>query len=410
MRIRALSIVVVLGLLVAGCDFAAQQSDAPPRPLSNAEKQTVRSGNNFGLELFRTTHAANDEKPNVVLSPLSVSMALGMTLNGAEGETRTAMEETLERSDLTAAEINDAYRSLIDLLLGLDSSVQMKLPNSIWHRNSFDVEQTFLDTNREHFDATVEALDFSSPTAVNRINEWVNTSTEGTIPEILQGRIPNRTMMYLINAVYFKGNWRRPFDPEETKPAPFHLPDGSTTPVDMMKLEQPRLPVSQTSRFTAVDLAYGDSLYTMTILLPREETSVDSVVATLDKETWQQVTTDLAPRRLTSFEMPKFTLEYKNQLKDILKSLGMGIAFDPSRADFSGINPDAKDLHVDEVKHKTFIKVDEEGTEASAVTSVAVAVTSAPPRIRVDRPFAFVLREQHSGTILFIGSVTDPTA
>lgn len=409
MRTRVLSVVFVLGLFVVGCDFTSPESDAPPRPLSSAEKQTVRSGNDFGLKLFRAVHAANEEKPNVILSPPSVSMALGMTLNGAEGKTRTAMEETLERNDLSPAEINDAYRSLIDLLLGLDSSVQMKIPNSIWHRNTFSVEQPFLETNREHFDATIEALDFSSPSAVDRINEWVATSTEGTIDEIIQGPIPRVTMMYLINAVYFKGNWRQKFDPDETKPAPFHLPDGSTTEVDMMKIEEPTFPMSRTDRFTAVDLAYGDSLYTMTILLPKEDVSVDSVAENLDKQSWKRVTTDLAPQRLSSFEMPKFTLRYKTELKQALQSLGMGVAFDPQRANFDAINPDVKDLHVDAVKHKTFLKVNEEGTEASAATSVSIGITSAPPSIRVDRPFAFVLRERHSGTILFIGSVTNPT-
>lgn len=410
MGIRFLTIVLALGLLTSACDLHAPESDAPPRPLSAEEKRTVQSGNDFGLKLFRQVQAQNEDDPNLVLSPLSVSMALGMTLNGAEGETRTAMEKTLERSDLTAPQINDAYRSLIDLLVDLDSSVDVKLANSIWHRETFTVEQAFLDTNRVHFDATVEGLDFNSPQAVDRINRWVRTSTEGNIDEIIEGPIPSLTMMYLVNAVYFKGQWRQQFDAEKTEPAPFHRPDGSTSQVDMMKIEHPRLPVNQTNQFTAVDLAYGDSLYTMTVLLPSKGVSVNSVVDELDQETWARVTSDLSPQTLASFEMPKFTLDYKKELKNVLSSLGMERAFDSQRANFDGINPNQKDLHIDNVTHKTYIQVNEEGTEASAATSVEIGVTSAPPKIRVDRPFAFVLRERHSGTILFIGSVTDPAA
>lgn len=408
MRARLLPTVLTLGLLLASCDFAVPDSDAPPRPLSPTEQQTVRSGNAFGLKLFRSVHAASSHEPNVVVSPLSVSMALGMTLNGAEGKTRTAMEKTLERSDLSAAEINDAYRSLIDLLLGLDPSVQMKIANSIWHRNTFPVEQAFKDTNRVHFDAAVEALDFGSPGAVDRINEWVRTSTQGTIDTIIQD-IPSRVVMYVMNTIYFKGRWRQPFDPADTKPASFHHPDGSTSQVDMMTLESPIFPYARMDDYQAVDLAYGDSLYTMTIVLPDEGVPLDSVVSTLDTEQWKQTTAQLQAERLTSLTMPKFKIDYNTSLNRALQSMGMDVAFDPNRANFDGINPNQKDLHISNVKHKTFIEVDEKGTEASAATSVAIAVTSARPTIRIDRPFAFVLRERHSGTVLFMGSVTDPT-
>lgn len=409
MRPHLLPTVLALALLLTSCDFGVPDADAPPRPLSPTERQTVRSGNAFGLKLFRSVHTANTGKPNVVVSPLSVSMALGMTLNGAEGETRTAMEKTLERSNLSAAEINDAYRSLIDLLLGLDPSVQMEIANSIWHRNTFPVEQAFKDTNRVHFDATVEGLDFGSPNAVNRINEWVRTSTQGTIDTIVQD-IPPRVMMYIMNAIYFKGRWRQPFDPADTKQAPFHHPDGSTSQVDMMTLESPIFPHARMDEYQAVDLAYGDSLYTMTLVVPDEGVPLDSVVSTLDREQWKTTTAQLQPARLASLSMPKFKIDYKTSLNRALQSMGMDVAFDPNRANFDGINPNQEDLHISNVKHKTFIEVDEEGTEASAATSVAVRVTSAPPKIRVDRPFAFVLRERHSGTILFMGSVTDPAA
>ena len=405
---------VVTGLLTLfglGCDSAdpTEPKEAPPpRPLTAIEQQTVNADNTFGLKLLRSTLAAEDGSNNVFLSPLSVSMALGMTLNGARGETRAAMETALEKQDLSPAEINDAYRGLIDLLEGLDPNVKVALANSIWYREGLPVKQVFIDTNRTHFDAEVAGLDFADPSAPDRINGWVNNETRGNISEIVPDSIPPEIVMYLINATYFNGPWRDQFDPSKTEDGSFRRADGSTVTVPMMeKTENVQHPTYTTDQFRAVDIAYGDSLYSMTILLPNEETSVQEVVDSLDTETWTQVTEGLSSQSLSRLKMPKFTLRYEKTLNDVLTDLGMGVAF-TGAANFRDIADTS--LAISKVKHKTFLKVDEEGTEASGATSVEVRVTSAPPSFVVNRPFVVVIRENHSGTILFIGTVADPAA
>lgn len=408
--VRLFGVTVLVLLLGAGCDWVGggEETAPPPRALTAVEKKVVEGDNSFGLKLLRSTVEADEDSKNVFLSPISVSMALGMTLNGARGETRAAMEKALQKQDLSPAEINDAYRGLIDLLEGLDPKVEVALANSIWYREALPVRQSFIDTNRVHFDAEVAGLDFSAPSASERINGWVDDETGGNIPRIVPGRIPPHVVMYLINATYFKGQWRKQFDPSETEEESFRLADGSSVTVPMMeRAGKVRHPYLRTEQFSAVDLAYGDSLYSMTVLLPHEDTSVREVVDSLDAGTWSHLTEQMAPQELTRLKLPKFTLRYEKKLNDVLSNLGMGVAF-TNRANFRGIADTA--LAITKVKHKTFLRVNEEGTEASAATSVGIGVTSAPPSFVVDRPFVVAIRENHSDTILFLGVVMNPAA
>jgi serpin B len=406
-----LATLLLVALPLGACDASGTQAVEPPRELTVQEQAVAETGPDFGLRLFRTVNA-EEQGNNVFLSPLSVSMALGMTLNGAEGATRTAMEETLALNGLSRDEINEAYRGLIDLLSGLDPQVQMKLANSIWHRGDFAVEQPFIDANREYFDAEVTGLDFADPQASETINGWVDEKTEGKIEKIVPDAIPAGTVMYLINAIYFQGDWRYQFHEEETEAAPFTLADGSEKTVELMKQTEPAFAHYGDETLEAVDLPYGDSLYAMTVLVPRGETSVESLAAGLDSERWQAVTSGLREGGKAGVVLPRFTLEYEKTLNDALKAMGMEEAFAPALSDFSGINREAGErLYISKVKHKSFVKVNEEGTEAAAVTSVSIGRTSErPPVVRADRPFLFVIRENHSSTILFVGKVADPTA
>ena len=403
-------------LALPACDAGGPERADPPRELTTQEQAVSDAASrDFGLRLFRTVNAA-EEGENVFLSPLSVSMALGMTLNGAEGATRTAMEETLALNGLSQKEINESYQSLIELLAGLDPKVQMRLANSIWYRDTFSVRSAFIDTNKMYFDAEVAGLDFSSPQAAETINGWVEEKTQGKIPKIVPARIPPEMVMYLINAIYFKGDWTYQFDEKKTEEAPFTLADGSEKTVDMMHRTEPTFAHYGDETLEAVDLPYGDSLYTMTVLVPRGTpegpASADSLAADLGAERWQAVTRGLREsERKAGVVLPRFELEYEKTLNDVLKAMGMEEAFLPEQSDFSGINASAgENLYISKVKHKSFVKVNEEGTEAAAATSVGIGVTSGPPVVRADRPFLFVIRENHSGTILFIGKVGDPPA
>ena len=250
------------------------------------------------------------------------------------------------------------------------------------------------------------ALDFSDPASADVINDWVAEKTNDKIDEIVQAPIDPMTVMFLINAIYFNGTWTYEFDPALTEMAPFHSKDGSTGQVMMMAQEADLL-YGWTESYQVVDLPYGGGAFTMTIVLPREDVDLDALIAALDAEGWAGLTADLEVTGLKLF-LPRFKLEYEKVLNDALKALGMEVAFSGG-ADFSGIAPD-RQLYISSVKQKSFVEVDEEGTEAAAATVVEireVSIDGGPPQLRIDRPFLFALRERLSGTILFLGKVVE---
>ena len=397
-------ILIPLAIMFGSCHLCENDDikNPPPRDLSIAEQEIVSADNVFGLKLFKALHTAKPES-NLFISPLSISMALGMTLNGANGDTYEAMKTTLELNGLSETEINESYKNLIGLLTNLDEEVIFNIANSIWYRNEFSIEQSFIDVNKEYFNAEVRGLDFCNPSSLNIINNWVDQKTNGLIKKILEEQIPDYMVMYLINAIYFKGVWTNEFDKKETKTEPFYNYNNAVSNISLMHQEDDFF-YAENDQFQAVDLIYGDSLFSMTIILPKENIDINNLVQSADNS--------FIPDQFISAELnlylPKFELEWKSSLNDVLKSIGMEIAFNTALADFTKINPDGN-LFIDEVLHKTFIKVDEEGTEAAAVTSVGLGLTARPETIdfRVDRPFIFLVREKHSETILFIGKVLE---
>lgn len=403
--LRAVIIVFVVPVYLAGCDLLGpKEKQAAVRALTGAEEHVVAADHRFGMNLFRAL-SEEDEQENVFISPLSVSMALGMTMNGADGETYDAMQTTLELNGLSEEDINESYQTLIELLHGLDPEVVFEIANSIWYRQGFQVEPEFIDVNQIHFGADIRELDFGDPGAVDVINGWVDEKTHGKIEEILEEIDPG-VVMYLINAIYFNGTWTYEFDPDETQQRPFTHIDGTQSDVPMMA-QQADLPYFETDEFEAVDLPYGDSLYSMAVILPREGEDIDALIARLDSETWSDWmgrfrTTDV------TLKLPRFKIEYEKELNDVLSALGMEIAFDPGRADLSRIR-EGGGLWIDYVKHKSFVEVDEEGTEAAAVTVVAIRECAGcggtSVSMTVNRPFIFSIRERNTGTILFMGKV-----
>lgn len=376
------------------------------RELTSAEKQIVESVGTFSYALFRRT-ASRDRTKNIFISPLSASMALGMTLNGAAGKTREAMKETLRLQGMDIESINEAYASLIELLFNADSKVKMKLANSIWLRQGFDVRESFKEVGTSYFNARVEALDFTDPAAANIINQWVAENTGGLIESIIEGPIPREMVMYLINAIYFQGDWLYQFDERATAAKPFTPQEGDDVEVAMM-LQENNLAAFVSEDVVLVDLPYGDSLFTMTLMMPADEDSMRNFIQSKLTEAHVNDWISKMTVRKTRIELPRFELSYEIRMNDILKAMGMSGAFSRG-ANFSNINPEAE-LYLSEVKQKAFLTVDEEGTEAGAATSVRVGVTSMP-QIRVikfNRPFVFMIRERTSDTILFIGKVVDP--
>jgi len=402
-------IFIFFSFLFIQCEKQATvPTENPIRSFTELEKQVAASSDKFGLNIFRETNRTQADS-NIFISPLSISMALGMTLNGANGTTYDAMKSTLEFDGLSGQEINETYQSLIKLLTQVDPKVVFQIANSIWYREGWTFEQEFIDTNKEYFSALVKGLDFNDPAAPSIINNWVNTNTNGKIEKIIESIDPT-TVMFLINAIYFNGTWKYEFDKDETIDDSFYLPNGSSVPCKLM-VQDNDFDYFENSDFQAVDLPYGNNAFSMTIILPHNNKNIDSLITQFNDVNWTNWIGSLTPQK-GKLLLPKFKLEYKIKLNDILSTLGMGIAFSPGNADFSRMYTGPFDLFISKVDHKTFVDVNEEGTEAAAVTSVSIGYTSGGGSgflMRVDHPFIFVIREKNSGTILFIGKIVEPT-
>jgi serine protease inhibitor len=376
-----------------------------PRTLSAAESAVAAAGNRFAFDLLRQVTASAPDS-NVFLSPLSASMALGMAMSGAEGETFLQMRNTLGFTGMGREELGAAYRGLIELLRGLDRAVEFEIGNSVWVRQGFGVETSFLDFVRTSFDAGARTLDFADPEAAGIINGWASERTRGRIPTIVEPPIDPLTVMFLINAIYFKGDWREKFEVGRTRSETFHGVAGEGS-VPLMRRDG-NFRYRETATLQVVDLPYGGDAFSMTVVLPREGVELADVQRSMDPGSWDALVSGMAVSEGTVL-LPRFRMEYRRDLNEDLQALGMTDAFDPGRADFTGMSGDALEqgLHVTRVLQKTFVSVDEEGTEAAAVTSVEMGVTSLPQRFtfRADRPFLFVIRERLSGTLLFAGVI-----
>ena len=408
--LRPITRYIVLTSLVFAASCAGAPSEpgrAPakleslPRPLTTGESRLIDAANQFSFALFQRVNSSPDS--NVFASPLSASFALGMTMNGAAGTTLDQMRSALAFGNATDVEINAGYKSLIELLRGLDPQVDMRIANGIWSRSGFPIEPSFLETSRTYFGAETAALDFSNPASLTTINGWVSTATAGRIPTILD-ELSSDLMVLLVNAIYFKGSWRDQFDPALTTDAPFHAVVGDQ-PARLMHRKGSTAYLATTD-FEAVDLPYGNSAYGMTVVLPREGRNVEIVARSLQPAQWTAWMGQMHDAEVDLY-LPKFTLRWERMLNDDLKALGMVDAFLDGGADFTRLSPQGRALFISFVKQKAFVDVNEEGTEAAAVTAVGVSLTSAPLTItlRVDRPFLFVIRERLSGTIVFMGKM-----
>jgi serine protease inhibitor len=385
-----------------------------PRALSADEQALIGAGNRFAFELLRQAPLEHPDSPNVFLSPLSASMALGMTMNGAAGETWSQMRDVLGFPDLDEPAINRGYRGLIELLRGLDPRVEFGLANSVWARQGVPFHEDFLDRTRTWFDAHVQTLDFADPASRDVMNGWASDRTNGRIDELID-EIPPEAIMYLINAVYFNGDWVYQFDQSVTRSRPFTRAHGGDVMADMMSMEA-ELRFTSDDHATVLELPYGGRAFAAIAALPAGGTTVADLVARLDVEVWSDWMSRIeatAPAAV-GVALPRLELHYDRLMKHDLQALGMTHAFVPRLADFSRLTPVGgpdSDVHVSRVQQKTFLKVDERGTEAAAATFVEIGrMSGGPPALVFDRPFLFAIRERLSGTLLFIGVIGDPTA
>jgi serpin B len=391
--------------LLVSCDKENVKAKREPKQLQMTEKSAavIQQSNAFGIELFKLISEGDEE--NLMFSPLSASTALTMLLNGCNSDTWTQINTMLGYNGMTQGEVNQAYISLIEQLLTVDPEVQLAIANAVFYRQSFEVKTPFLDTMQTAFSSTIESLDFSQPTALNTINGWASDNTNGKIPKVLD-EISSDAVMFLMNALYFKGSWTNKFDQDQTQYDEFHLEDGATTTVKMMYGNIPSAAYGS-SYFAAIELPYGQTNFSMIVML--SNTTLAEMIGNFNIQDWQAMTEHFDQNAGVIERpvlMPKFKFDFEKQLNDQLKALGMVNAFSPDLADLSGIS-DA-DIYVDFVKQNTFIEVNEEGTEAAAVTTIGIVETSMPESFLINRPFVFAIRERTTNTILFIGKVENP--
>lgn len=409
-EINLILIICGLTLLIfTGCERELDPEIIKSEP-GTFDPNIVSANTKFGFDLFNEIRKTDQDK-NIFISPFSVSVALAMTLNGAAADTEQAMVNTLQLQGLGSGLINSGYSHLNQTLQTSDSKVTLTIANSLWGKQGIPFKQDFLDRNSQYFNAEITTLDFSDLSASQTINMWIDNRTNGKIQKIVDDSIDPQMVLFLINAIYFKGSWQTKFDSANTRDATFHLESGSTKQVPMMNRTDNYMHyVNLDDNFQAISLPYGDGQMSMYIFLPSRESDLDTFLDGLNAENWENWLSQFQERKIW-VQIPKFSLEYETGLIDTLTSLGMSIAFDEGRANFSrmaSLEDIVGNLYIAKVKHKTFIEVNEEGSEAAAVTGIGIAVTSLPPQFIADRPFFFAIRDNETNTVLFMGTVVDP--
>lgn len=410
MRRQAVHVVAIVAVLLTACGGGV--SDPAPRAagdeiavelagsLSTEEAAAAGAAvNAFGFDLHREVAQAGE---NTVTSPVSAAVLLAMVAAGAGGATAEEMMEVLRLEDprdtRTAALLADLTET---------GDVTLSIANSLWAAEGYPFEDDYLDHAQGIFGATVDEVDLGAEETADRIDAWVDERTAGLIEEIAEDLgLPNpQAVLVLLNAVYFLGTWTVTFDEADTRDAVFHLADGDRIEVPTMHRTDAELETSAGDGFTMVRLPYGeDERFGMEVLLPDEEVALDELLPALDVDTWQRAVASLSPETVSQLALPRFELAWDQELTDALQALGMVSAF--GGGDFTPMSP--ANPWLETVVQKTYIRVDEQGTEAAAVTGGVMVESAGPPPFVVDRPFAFTVSDRQTGTILFLGTVHDP--
>ncbi|WP_019504657.1 serpin family protein [Pleurocapsa sp. PCC 7319] len=389
-------------------NFAPSKLIVSQTDMATKTNQIVSANNSFGFNLFSQIQTRQPTE-NVMISPSSIALALAMTRNGTSGETLREMTEVLQFNQLETKTIDASYSKLIETLKTADSDVQLAIANSLWVNQNIALKKEFIDNAKNFYQAEVANLNFANSTAKNTINKWVAQNTANKIPGIIDSTSP-QDALYLINAIYFKGSWTNKFDPNSTTEQSFQINPNVSIP-KMMMSQTGNYRYYANEQFQAVRLPYGKKEeLSMYIFLPRETNNLEQFNQQLTLDNWQEWLSQMRSQQ-GNITIPRFKLEYETELKNILASLGLKKMFDPSQAEFSPLTDTP--VAVDEVKHKTLIEVNEEGTEAAGVTSIGIRITSATPEaqpftMNVNRPFFFAIRDDVTETVLFMGNIVEP--
>jgi serine protease inhibitor len=415
---KRLLVFLALGLIVGyfGVNYTkdflqARAYAESDRIAAEVDPGIVASNTRFAFDVFNAL-CEEDPDANVFISPLSLSAALTMTYSGAAGNTEEAMMNTLGYSEMNTEQVEDGFKNLLSSLENVDREVTLSIANSVWMRDSFEasVFEDYKETLSDCYDSEFFARPFNQGT-VNELNEWVAENTEHKIEKIIDSIEPDH-VMFLVNAIYFKADWTHQFKESNTQERDFYLSDGTVVSVDTMS-QGDDFRYYRGGNFAAARFPYGREQVAMYMFLPDPGDSLDQFIAGLSHEALDEYINEMRVEKGLKVRLPRFRFEYGvKRMNDALIKLGMGVAFELYNADFSKIaDVRPENLYIDFVDHKAVIEVDEKGTEAAAATNVGISVSSAPPppkQFYVNRPFFFVIRDDRTGTILFMGKITNP--
>jgi len=403
---KILPLLIVVLFLSAVLVFLVIKSKGVGIINPNPPDEVETMSGDFDTDLFKASFGASENK-NVVVSPFSVKMALSMAAQGANGKTLEEMNKVIGLDETS----NEYFRRLIEDA-AKDGDITLNIANSVWLRQGLQFNPAYMDILDSYYMAQAFTLDFGNPSSKDTINKWVSEKTNGKIEEIVD-EIKPLDIAFLINAIYFNANWSTPFEQGLTSKKDFTLLDGSKVKADLMS-KTAYLLYQENNEFQAVELPYGeDERYVMRVYLPKEDVKFEKFVNSIDKEILQQWGENFSSMKGV-LELPKFKTEYSSSMKDILISMGIKEAFNPNSADFSKmVTVEGQNVYISEVMHKTYIDVNEKGTEAAAATSIEMSATSGPQpeemfEMIVDRPFVFTIDDKESGETLFIGAIINP--
>lgn len=413
-EMKKMSVIALFVLLLTACGTANQDpidqdDDSNVSSSENIDQTIIDANNQLGFDLLSTIES--DENGNTFISPTSLFMALSMVYNGADGETRQEMVDTLQLDEIEGDQLNQANASLLAIMNDDSRQAELKMGNSIWLNQEFQFQNDFLENNQHYYHAEMQEIDVADGKSADQINKWVSEATNEKIDQIVDVPLNPDIVAMLINAVYFQGTWTYPFDENRTEEHAFHLEDGSTKNVPLMTLKKSFM-YMENGDFQAISLPYGDDEeMSMQIFLPNEDKNIADLQDNLTNKDWKKWKSEFQEQEGTIM-LPKFQLEFEASLSKALESLGMKTAFDERQADFSKMVEEDVQIWISEVKQKTFIDVNEEGTEAAGTTSVDIVTTSAqidPPfEMKVDRPFFMTITDEKTGALLFMGTILNP--
>lgn len=396
---------LALALLMLACQKSADEYKPVPFTFDTNQKSLLKANNTFGADLFRNLNAEFTNE-NVFISPVSVSVALGMTLNGANNNTYNSIRDVLGYENMPLTEINTSYQSIISQLTSDDPMARLQIANSIWYKRGFSVLPQFIDNNKTYFLSEVKEADFADPATLKLINDWVAGKTNQKIQNILN-EIPANAVMYLINAIYFKGLWKYEFKKEDTKPDMF-LVNGQTNQQVQMMFQGGSFKYYEDEMLKAVEMPYNGERFSLVAFLPEEGKNIDTFIKEyFTDEYYSRIIQNMRATNL-NISFPRVKMEFKTLLNDALSNMGMQVAF-TNDADFTNIRTEGG-LQISKIIHQSFVEINEEGTEAAAATVVEIVETSVPEikEFKANRPFIFVIKDNTANSIVFVGKVVNP--